>query len=127
MIGLVYVNHGRVIVDCPGACNNAYPVTPHIKKMRCVARYDGCGAEFSIAKPDNLQEIVQELSRRPKKENQNWYPEGHPTAVRSLLTANPIPMNQSVADLAAEFELGSEGKLDLWFTTPRSPQSPVTS
>ena len=99
---LVYVNHGRVIVDCPGpnSCGNAYMVPMGAASLKCEAAHSGCGFEFPLAVPDNLADILSELSRRPNKSNQNWYPEGHPVAVKGNL-----PMGQTPADLAAEFEM----------------------
>lgn len=110
MEAMAYVNWGRVIVDCPGCpagLQNAYLVDSWSPRNRtCDDPNEGCGAAFTIVMPDNIGEIMQELSRRPNMENRNWFPEGHPMAVHLN-----EPMGQTVADLAAEFALAREGKL----------------
>lgn len=99
MDGLVYINHGRVIVDCPFGCKNAYLYRQGETKKLCNGP-GGCSYTFQTVAPDNLAELLEELKRRPNKQNQNWFPEGHPIAVRGN-----FPMGQSVADLAQEFEV----------------------
>lgn len=106
MQAMAYVNWNRVIADCPGGCGNAYRVDPWVRTRRCDADPDGCGVEFDIVVASNMGEIMEELSRRPNDENKNWFPEGHPMALK-----HKEPHGQSVADLAAEFALAREGKL----------------
>lgn len=102
MDGLVYINHGRVIVDCPYGCGNAYLYLPGQTSRMCDGP-GGCSYEFATVPPSNLVELVHELARRPQKANRNWFPEGHPLAVRGN-----IPMGQSVGDLAVEFDYERE-------------------
>jgi len=59
----------------------------------------GCAAVFPLSIPSNLSEILTELNKRPNRANRNWYPEGHPVAIKAA-----IPMNQSVTDLVQERE-----------------------
>jgi len=103
MDGLVYVNHGRVIVDCPFGCGNAYRVRPGETSIRCEA-VDGCQAEFSLIVPDNLAAILTELRKRPSKSNRNWFPTGHPIAEQL-----GCPTSQTPEELRAEY---AENALD---------------
>jgi hypothetical protein len=48
--------------------------------------------------PDDYEKIAAELERRPVPQVRNWYPAGHPFAIRA-----GIPDGQTVADLRAEF------------------------
>lgn len=111
MIGQVYVNHGRVIVDCPTGCGNAYVIPMGATSMTCGAD-GGCGASFTLDVPSNLSDILAELNKRPALANRNWFPEAHPIAV----VAN-LAMAQTPADLAAEFEImttpGLEGMFEV--------------
>lgn len=108
MDALVYINYGQVVVDCPNeSCYSAFRVdSPDQQTMFCDPnpRIGGCGITFNLVIAGNIGEIFQELSRRPFPANRNWFPEGHPIAIQ----AN-YPMDQTVADLAAEFELAREG------------------
>lgn len=97
MNGLVYINWGRPVVDCPFGCGNAYLYEG--QSSRNCNGPGGCNYEFGIVSPDNLGELMTELSRRPVEANRNWFPEGHPLAVRA-----DYPMGQSVTDLALEYE-----------------------
>lgn len=99
MDGLVYINRGRVIVDCPFGCGNAYTVHPQETVKMCFGASDSCGFSFSLVIPSNIGELMQELDRRPDKKNRNWYPVGHPVA-----EAHGFAQDQTVADLATEFE-----------------------
>jgi len=99
MDGFVYVNHGRVIVDCPAECGSAYKIVPGQTQQLCNAA-GGCTALFSLVIPVNLADLVTELDKRPKPQTRNWFPEGHSLALRANL-----PQGQTVEDLRAEFEL----------------------
>lgn len=104
VFGLVYVNYGRVIVDCPSGCGNAFMVPMGTSSMTCKGKNDtGCGADFALVIPDNLSEIITELNHRPNSANRNWYPDNHPVAIRGN-----IPMGQSVTDLVLEYQMMSE-------------------
>jgi len=59
----------------------------------------GCGTAFPLSIPSNLSDIITELNKRPNRANRNWYPEGHPVAIKAS-----IPMDQSVTDLVQERE-----------------------
>lgn len=104
MKGLLYINHGRTVVDCPFNCGNAYVVKPKQTEIYCGSS-DGCHVSFGLDVPDNIGELVAELNQRPDKKNRNWFPEEHPVAVRGRL-----PQGQSVADLRAELEMHTKGK-----------------
>lgn len=99
MEGLVYINHGRVIVDCPHQCGNAYSVKRNQTSLRCSAE-DGCGSTIELRVPRNLGDIIDELANRPIKATRNWFPRGHHVAERGN-----FPMGQSVSDLRAEQEM----------------------
>jgi len=96
--GLVYVNFGRVIVDCPSGCGNAFMVPMGATSLECEGDA-GCGTAFPLSIPSNLSDIITELNKRPNRANRNWYPEGHPVAIKAS-----IPMDQSVTDLVQERE-----------------------
>ena len=101
MEALVYVNHGRVIVDCPTLCGNAYVIPMGSSTLACEGT-GGCGANFALVIPSNLSDILAELNKRPALANRNWFPEAHPIAIKGSLE-----MNQSPTDLALEFEMMS--------------------
>lgn len=91
--GLVYVNWGRLVVDCPApGCHDAREVTPGRDAEVCVV-----GHPMSLLWPDDAALLLAELQRRPDERTRNWYPQGHPAAV----TAG-MPQGQTVADLRAE-------------------------
>ena len=100
MLGMVYVNHGRVIVDCPTEmCGNAYKVVRGQSEQVCNGP-GGCEAVIPLAVPDNLSELIRELDKRPRPANRNWFPEGHPMALKGNM-----PVGQSPEDLSAEFSV----------------------
>jgi hypothetical protein len=104
MDGLVYVNWGRMVVDCPAVgCKYSYLYEGQPSRI-CDAPGDGCNASFQQIAQENLLELLAELSRRPNEKNRNWYPVGHRIAEES-----GYPMGQSVADLAAEYEMQVTG------------------
>lgn len=100
MNGLVYINYGRVVVDCPSdpACGNAFLVKPGETQKYCNSA-GVCSTLFQLIVPSNLSELLAELDRRPDRSTRNWFPANHPLALRAGL-----PHGQTVADLAAEFE-----------------------
>lgn len=109
MLGKVYINHGRIIVDCPYGCNNAYRVKPGQKEAMCRTKSgDGCLVSFPLEIHEDLQEIESELNKRRMSKNRNWFPDDHPRAVR-----HNLPRGQSVSDLRAEHEMnGGRDGLD---------------
>lgn len=90
----VYVNHGRWVVNCtrPG-CAGAETVRARQAAGVCV----NCRQYLYIVWPDDPDGIWDALDARPVPQTRNWYPAGHPLAVRFGL-----PHGQSVADLHAE-------------------------
>lgn len=100
---------GEWIADCPREdCNNAEFLTDKPPHLRGVAGVAGvrrerfmCSNCFYIATsvhwPDDADDLMRVLDRRPVPGTRNWYPEGHPEAV---LCGKPD--GQSVAELLAE-------------------------
>ena len=97
MEALLFINHGRPVVECPYGCMTAYLYEPG-KFRRVCDGAGGCGGVFSIIVPSNLPELMYELSKRPNMINRNWYPVGHPHEEK-----HNVPVGQTIADLAAEF------------------------
>lgn len=90
----VYVNHGRVIADCPRPyCANAEKLSPRQGTFHC----SNCLMVAEVEWPSDLDEILAVLGRRPVPQTRNWFPDGHELALRS-----GCPHGQSVADLEAE-------------------------
>ena len=56
-----------------------------------------CGHMCEVEWPPNADEIWEVLSERPAPKNRNWYPSGHPVALRANL-----PHGQSVQELRDE-------------------------
>lgn len=97
MKGLVYINHGRDICDCPyEGCTSALLVEPGDTSAVCAAPPSGCGRRYQIEWPPGLQELHEALANRPEQ-NRNWFPEGHP-----LATAVGWPTGQTPDDLREE-------------------------
>lgn len=94
----MYINYGRVIVDCPGGCNNSYRVEIDQPTAACTAS-DGCRSVFSVEYPENARELLAELERRPAPATRNWIPVGH-----RLTQYAGMVGGQTVADLRDEFE-----------------------
>jgi hypothetical protein len=104
-VARAYVYSGEWVADCPraGGCGNVEflyrpsrlrgPRDVEVGFFLC----SHCGAQAPVAWPDDRHAILAELARRPVPENRNWYPDGHPVALRFGL-----PHGQSVADLVAE-------------------------
>lgn len=100
MIADAYINHDRVVVDCPYGCGNAYKLMKNTSVILCEEPKGGCGQEFQVRVDDKMSDLLAELRKRPAKTNRNWFPENHPLAVRGNM-----PHGQTVADLAAEFDM----------------------
>lgn len=72
---LAYVNHGRVVADCP-FCRSAQIVDPDDPRFYC---YD-CGNAaveglyLPVGFPEDLGEIERALGARPSPANRNWLP-----------------------------------------------------
>jgi len=101
-VAVVYVNHGRWVVDCPNPdCFHAYRALGRggrqIAKIRCrggagrvlgrphLRHKRGCGLAFELEWPDDKQDIEQILALRPAKANRNWRP---PETVATLISEN---------------------------------------
>lgn len=103
-----YVYAGEWVADCPAGCNNTQFVTDKPPSLRGVAGTSGprrriwhctyCGhlAEL-IDWPDEADDVMRLLDRRPIPHTRNWYPAGHLTAVQF-----GIPHGQTIVDLLAE-------------------------
>lgn len=89
---IAYVNYGRWVADCPAGCNSAAALAPHQPMFNCVE----CYAIAPIHWPDDADELWEALAARPKP-NQNWFPSGHPLALRS-----GSPDGQTPDELRAE-------------------------
>lgn len=63
-----------------------------------VFRCSSCHHVAPLEWPDDYEAVARELERRPVPQNRNWYPRGHPWAVRS-----GVPDGQSVRELREEF------------------------
>lgn len=103
-----YVYAGEWVADCPSRCGNVELVT--IKRDQDRGRAGGQGIRkesflcsyckqmaTSIHWPENAEEIMEVLDRRPVPHTRNWYPEGHLTALE-----HGIHDGQTVEELLAE-------------------------
>lgn len=103
----VYVNHGRVIADCPYPhCANAEKIDPGQTLFGC----SNCRQVAHIEWPPNLAEILAVLGLRPVPQTRNWFPPGHELALRA-----GCPDGQTVPDLVAEnweYGIGDDPGLD---------------
>lgn len=87
-----YVYSGEWVADCPQKCGNVELLTVKRdqdrgragtkgeRKDTFLCSYCKCIAT-SIHWPDNADEIMEVLDRRPVPHTRNWYPEGHLTAL----------------------------------------------
>lgn len=89
----VYVNGGRVIADCPMDCGSALVMEPGAPVYHC----SECGHLCEVEWPDNLNEIMGALQRRPIPKTRNWFPSGHSLALRA-----GCPHGQTVKELEDE-------------------------
>lgn len=103
-----YVYSGEWVADCPAKCGNVELLT--IKDDRDRGRAGVAGRRkdsyfcsychntaSSIHWPDNADEIMEALDRRPVPHTRNWYPEGHLTALQF-----GIDDGQTIEELLAE-------------------------
>lgn len=91
---LAYVNHGRWVADCsrPG-CAGAESLAPRQTGFHC----SNCHQLDEVVWPADAADIWDVLQERPIPQTRNWYPAGHPLAVRFRLEHG-----QSVEDLRRE-------------------------
>lgn len=104
-----YVYAGEWVADCPRpGCGGVEFLVDKPKHLRGVAgsrgrRKDGFFCSHcrlvtpAVEWPVEHEDILAVLERRPIPHTRNWYPEGHPVAVRV-----GIPHGQTVADLERE-------------------------
>lgn len=92
---LAYVNFGRWIADCPMDCGSALQLTNGQGVYHC----GECGFTTEVDWPNNAGDIWEALSVRPAKRNRNWFPTGHPLALRSF-----SPHGQTPQELRDETE-----------------------
>lgn len=88
MISLVYMNHGRWVVDCPTeGCGWAYLATTGDGKPRYLHRCQGCQHTIELAWPplDAALEIERILCERAAPVNRNWR---HPETIDGLSREN---------------------------------------
>lgn len=88
-----YVNFGRWIADCPADCKSAAELEPHQATYHCTE----CKTISAVEWPDQADEIMDALERRPAPRNRNWFPSGHTLAERA-----GVPTGQSVEELVEE-------------------------
>lgn len=94
-----YVNFGRWIADCPIDCGSAMRLNPRQAMFHCVE----CRHVAEIEWPANADELWDALEKRQAPKNRNWFPAGHPLAVRAS-----IPHGQTVKELEDETRERSE-------------------
>jgi hypothetical protein len=103
-----YVYAGEWVADCPSRCGNVELLTIKRDQDRGRAGSSGTRKETflcsyckqiatSIHWPDNAEEIMEVLDRRPIPHTRNWYPEGHFTAL-----SFGIDDGQTIEELLAE-------------------------
>ncbi|MEU8683134.1 hypothetical protein [Streptomyces sp. NPDC048611] len=88
-----YINHGRWVADCPTGCGSARKLEAGDFALPC----SECKAISEVEWPADPDAIWSALLKRPFPKNRNWYPEGHPIAVRARL-----PHGQTVSQLEDE-------------------------
>lgn len=101
-----YVNHGRWVADCDRPfCGNAVQFQHRQSTFNCEGS-GGCQAVNVVEWPADADAIWEALALRPVPATRNWFPTGHPLAVRS-----GCEMGQSPADLIEEQkEMESRGR-----------------
>lgn len=95
---VAYINEGRWVADCPQpGCACAEKLTPGQFVYSCGD--PSCLAMAEVTWPPALEahNVWAVLQERPNLAVRNWYPEGHPTAVRYGL-----PHGETAAELAEE-------------------------
>lgn len=97
---LAYVNHGRWIADCPAECGNAMRLDPRQGVFACQECYTMSEVEW----PEDAERIWEALLGRRLARNRNWFPVGHPLALRCGL-----PQGQSAKQLLDEQRENEDG------------------
>ena len=89
-----YVNHGRWVADCIRPyCGGAELLRPRQTVLQC----GNCQLVAPVEWPPDAAEIWQALTERPVPQTRNWFPGGHPLAVRY-----GVPHGQTPTELYAE-------------------------
>lgn len=106
-----FVFNGEWVAECPvNGCNNVEFLTTRLPEHR--GRRDlppgpvqpvfACRNCLTVSPhvewPDHPDDLMAVLNRRPVPQTRNWYPDGHPHALKWAGT----PHGQSVADLEQE-------------------------
>lgn len=97
-----YVNFGRWICECPLGCGNALALDPGTPTYFC-APPGGCGHIATINWPSNSADIWDALEERSAPKNRNWFPDGHPLALKA-----GCPTGQSPKELRDEASEAAE-------------------
>lgn len=101
-----YVYSGDWVADCPRECGNTEflfkQINPRNKKssrtvQKSLFQCSYCGISTSIEWPTHMNAIYVTLIARPIPHTRNWYPKGHPTALKHRL-----PDGQTIEDLLQE-------------------------
>ena len=99
----VYINFGRLVADCPLDCGGAVMVQPKQSTFFCQGA-GGCGHMAPLDWPSDIDELVEALAGRLPK-HRNWFPAGHPLALRA-----GCPHGQTPAELREETAANTKGK-----------------
>lgn len=97
---LAYINWGRWIADCPADCGGALSLEPAQSILACPE----CHQISEIDWPSDADGIWEELTLRPVPRTRNWFPVGHPLALRA-----GCAHGQTVADLRDETAAHGDG------------------
>lgn len=102
-----YIYHSEWVADCPrDSCGNTeflfQKQNPRSARSprtlrRQVFRCSYCGLTAPIEWAPNEEELMMVLMVRPVPHTRNWYPKGHPTALKFRL-----PDGQTIHDLVEE-------------------------
>lgn len=77
---LAYVNHGRWVADCSRkGCAGAEALRARETAFHC----SNCHQLDNVEWPSDAQEIWDVLQDRHVPQTRNWFPLGHPLALRS--------------------------------------------
>lgn len=98
-----YIYHGEWVADCPRPCGNTeflFNKTSRngpriVRKQVFTCSY--CKMTAPIEWASNERELDIVLSIRPVPHTRNWYPKGHPVALKYKL-----PDGQTIHDLVQE-------------------------
>jgi hypothetical protein len=95
-----YVNHGRWIAECPAECGSAVRLEPGQTLFHC----SECSTISEVEWPEQADAIWEALLQRRLARTRNWFPVGHPLAVRA-----GCPQGQSPRELLDEQRENEDG------------------